>query len=183
MILARLQTLVRSIRYLFYGKGISIHRSSKVHPSAQLKIVYAGRIQIGKGCQIHEGVLIKSYGGSIEIGDNVSLNAYCIAYGHGGLKIGDNCRIAAQTVFIPSNHKFDRTDIPINDQGLSLEGIVVEEDVWIGTGVKVLDGVTIRKGCVIAAGSVVNKSTEAYGVYAGIPARLVKSRLTDKATE
>lgn len=180
MILNRLQTLFRSLRYLLYGQRVSIHRSSKIHPTARLKIVYAGIIRIGKGCQIHEGVLIKTYGGLIEIGDNVSLNAYCIAYGHGGLKIGNNVRIAAQTVFIPSNHKFERTDIPITEQSLSLEGIVVEDDVWIGAGVKVLDGVIIRQGCVIAAGSVVNKSTEAFGVYAGVPARLVKSRLKDK---
>ena len=47
------------------------------------------------------------------------------------------------------------------------KGIVIEDDVWIGAGVKILDGVIIRKGCVIGANTVVNKSTEQYGIYVG----------------
>ena len=54
--------------------------------------------------------------------------------------------------------------------------IVIEDDVWIGAGVKILDGVIIRKGCVIGANTVVNKSTEQYGIYVGAPARLIRKR-------
>lgn len=59
---------------------------------------------------------------------------------------------------------------------MSCKGIIIEDDVWIGAGVKVLDGVTIAQGCVIGANSVVTKSTEPYGIYVGVPARKIKSR-------
>ncbi|MCK7515996.1 MAG: acyltransferase [Desulfobacterales bacterium] len=72
--------------------------------------------------------------------------------GDGGLTIGNNVRIAAHTVIIPANHVFDDVNIPIRKQGLSKKGIVIEDDVWIGSGVKILDGVVIGKGCVIGAG-------------------------------
>ncbi|NMC13019.1 MAG: acyltransferase, partial [Chloroflexi bacterium] len=49
-------------------------------------------------------------------------------------------------------------------------------DVWIGAGVKILDGVVVSKGCVLAAGAVITHSTEPYGVYAGVPARRIKDR-------
>ena len=157
---------------------IRIHHSSFVASSAVLEIVHAGHIQIGQSCKVHEGVIIKTYGGRIEIGNQVSLNPYCVVYGHGGLTIGNGVQVAAHTIFIPSNHNFDRTDVPIHHQGETMKGIVVEDDVWIGSGVKVLDGVTIGKGCVIGAGSVVNRSTEPYGIYVGVPARFVRSRLS-----
>lgn len=59
---------------------------------------------------------------------------------------------------------------------MSCKGIVIEDDVWIGAGVKILDGVTIAKGCVIGANAVVTRSTEAYGIYVGVPAQKIKSR-------
>lgn len=59
---------------------------------------------------------------------------------------------------------------------MSCKSIIIEDDVWIGAVVKVLDGVTIAQGCVIGANSVVTKSTEPYGIYVGIPARKIKSR-------
>jgi acetyltransferase-like isoleucine patch superfamily enzyme len=110
------------------------------------------------------------------IGADCSINAFCILYGQGGLSIGDNVRIAAHTVIVPGNHDFDRTDIPIAKQGYTMQGITIEDDVWIGAGTRILDGVTITTGCVIGAGAVVTKSTEPFGVYVGMPARRLKDR-------
>ena len=55
---------------------------------------------------------------------------------------------------------------------------MIEDDVWIGANCTILDGVRIAKGCIIGAGSVVSKSTEPFGIYAGVPARLIKKRVT-----
>ena len=85
-------------------------------------------------------------------------------------------RIAASSTIVPSNHIFVDKDTFIYKQGLSKKGIVLEDDVWIGSGVRVLDGTTIKKGCVIGANSVVTKSTNTYGVYVGVPAKLIKYR-------
>ena len=69
---------------------------------------------------------------------------------------------------------FSDRNVPITYQDLENKGIIIEDDVWIGAGVRILDGVTIARGCVIGAGSVVTKSTEEFGVYVGVPARLIK---------
>jgi acetyltransferase-like isoleucine patch superfamily enzyme len=62
------------------------------------------------------------------------------------------------------------------DQGLTNKGIEVGDDVWFGTGVRVLDGVKIVSGCVVGAGCVVSRSLEVPGVYVGVPARLIRRR-------
>jgi acetyltransferase-like isoleucine patch superfamily enzyme len=137
-----------------------------------------GKITIGSGNQILRGCLFMTYGGSIEIGNNCSINPYSIIYGHGkGVKIGDNVLIAGHCMIIPANHIFENTSIPIKNQGLTSKGIIIEDDVWLGGGCKILDGVVIGKGAVIAAGSVVTKSVKENTIVAGVPARVIKTRM------
>ncbi|GGG07680.1 hypothetical protein GCM10010913_31840 [Paenibacillus aceti] len=116
------------------------------------------------------------YGGSIEIGENCSINSFCHINGNGGLKIGNNVRIATNCTLIPANHIFSDPNIPITFQGETREGITIEDDVWLGAGVKVLDGVVIGRGSVIGAGSVVNKSIPPFSIAVGIPAKVIKKR-------
>ena len=134
------------------------------------------RIEIGDGCEIHAGAILATYRGWIEIGDRCSVNPYSILYGHGGLRIGNDVRIAAHCVIIPANHRFDDPGRPIADQGEERRGIVIEDDVWIGAHVIVLDGCTIGRGSVVAAGSVVTRDVPPESIVAGSPARVVRSR-------
>ena len=136
-----------------------------------------GVIKVGENTVLHEGVILESHGGFIEIGNNCSVNPYCVLYGHGGLKIGNYVRIATHSVFIPSNHNYIDKNVFIHFQGSTNLGIVIEDDVWIGCGSRILDGVSIGRGVVIGAGSVVSKSLESYGVYVGVPAKKINSRV------
>ena len=163
--------------------NISIGAYTRIHDHAIIQCsgwgkpeVLQGEIVIGDHCSIQPYAYLHSVGGRIEIGDYCSINPYSVLYGGGGLTIGNHVRIAAHAVIVPSNHKFDNVDVPIHLQGNSKLGILIEDDVWIGARVCILDGVKIAKGCVIGAGSIVTKSTEAYGVYVGIPARRIKDR-------
>ena len=134
-------------------------------------------VEIGDGCNILQNVKLLSYGGNIKLGVNVSVNPFCILYGHGGLTIGNNVRIANSSIFIPSNHNFSNIDIPIWQQGETSKGIVLEDDIWIGSNVTVLDGVHIAKGVIVGAGSVVTKNLDReYAIYAGVPAKFIKFR-------
>lgn len=135
-----------------------------------------GTIEIGENTTIDRGAILRTYGGSIRIGANCSVNPYCVLYGHGGLSIGEGVRIATHSVFIPSNHNFQDTTKYIYTQGETMLGIDIGDDVWIGSGVRILDGVSVGKGVVIAAGSVVNKNLDPLSVYAGVPAKKVKTR-------
>ena len=135
-----------------------------------------GNIIIGDNTKILKFSQILCYGGSIKIGNNCSINQFCVVYGHGGLIIGNNVRIATHVIIIPANHKFDRIDIPIMDQGETRKGIIVEDDVWIGAGAIILDGVRISKGSIIAAGAVVTHNVPKYHIVAGVPAKVLKKR-------
>jgi len=134
------------------------------------------RIFLGRECLIHPYAMLLAFGGGIELGDYCSVNPFCVLYGHGGLRIGNRVRIAAQTVIVPANHTFARLDVPIMLQPVAARGIVISDDVWIGAGARILDGVTIGAGAVVAAGAVVTTDIPALAVVAGVPARVVKWR-------
>ena len=137
----------------------------------------SAKIIIGDGTIIQPRAYLETGpGGQIELGQRNSVNPYCVIYGHGGLVTGNFVRIAAQTVIIPANHIFDDTEQPIARQGLRKLGIVIGDDVWIGSGCHILDGVNIGKGSVIAAGAVVNRDVASFSVMGGVPAKLIKMR-------
>jgi acetyltransferase-like isoleucine patch superfamily enzyme len=75
------------------------------------------------------------------------------------------------------NHGHERTDIPMIEQPTARKGVKIEDDVWIGTRATILDGITIGKGSIIAAGSIVNKDVPPYSIVAGVPAKVIKSRI------
>ena len=178
-----MNNIIRKIKSLFSSgqqsitKNVSIGPGNKLHSTASLDTSMGGKIVIGSNNEILNGCLLMTYGGSISIGDNCSINPYTVLYGHGeGLVIGNHVLIAGHCLIIPANHVFVRTDITINKQGTFSKGIIIEDDVWIAAGCQILDGVTIGKGAIIAAGSVVNKSVEPYTIVGGVPAKLIKKR-------
>jgi acetyltransferase-like isoleucine patch superfamily enzyme len=155
---------------------ISIGRGTIIEKGVTLSTQYGGRIIIGRNCILYRNSSLITHGNDIIMGDYSTVNPYTVIYGQGGCHIGNGVRIAALSTIVPSNHIFSDIETPIFKQGLSCKGITIEDDVWIGSGVRILDGITISKGCVIGAGSVVTKSTEPFGVYIGIPAKLLKKR-------
>jgi len=131
--------------------------------------------RLGKNVVICEGVVFK-HPENIEIGDNVSLNEFCYLHGIGGLKIGNNVRIAPYVCIYTHNHKFDDRSKLIVEQGLEKKPVVIEDDCWIGSNVIILAGVKIGKGSVIGAGSVVTKDIPPYSVAVGVPAKVIRKR-------
>lgn len=156
--------------------GVSIGPGTIIHPGAKIRTGAYGKVRLGARCRIHSGAQILAYGGSITLGDRCTLNPYSILYGHGGLIIGDRVLIAAGTIVIPANHNIAAGQ-PIAGQGLSMEGISIGSDVWLGSGARILDGSTIGDGVVVAAGAVVTgKNLDAGKIYGGIPAKLIAER-------
>jgi acetyltransferase-like isoleucine patch superfamily enzyme len=178
--LARIQQRIR-VNRLNRTAGIRIAPSIYIAKSAMIQTdsdgcSFGGRILVSEGVTISDGVIIAAYGGTIEIAANAYIGPYCVLYGHGGLSIGQNTMIGAHTVVVPANHGFGPVDAPMNVQPLTREGISIGEDVWIGSGCTVLDGVRIGNGAVIGAGSVVTKDIDAYCVAFGVPAVVARSR-------
>jgi acetyltransferase-like isoleucine patch superfamily enzyme len=160
----------------FFGKPINIHPSSRVSSRSDIRNFLGGRIEIGKNCEIHPYSMILTYGGDIHVGDNCSLNPFAIVYGHGGVRLGNGVRIAAHTVIIPSSHVVSKEGAPFYESGVTGRGIDIADNVWLGAGVVVLDGVRIGRNCIIGAGSVVTRSVPDNTTVAGVPARTIAQR-------
>lgn len=129
----------------------------------------------GKGLLIRQYVTIK-FPERIVIGDHVGISEYTLLDGDGGMRIGNYVRVASHVSVIAFEHNYKDPNTPIKLQGKVSRGIVIEDDCWIGTGARILDGVTIGKGSVIGAGSVVTESIPPYSIAVGVPAKVIKKR-------
>lgn len=139
------------------------------------------KVTFGNRCRVSPLVIFETQNGNIRLGNNVSVNSHTIMYGHGGISIGNDVRIACHVAIFSADHIFDDPNATTYSQGLRAKETSIGNDVWIGSGAKILYGTVIPDGCVIGANSVVKGTLEPYGVYVGAPARKVKSRLPDGA--
>jgi acetyltransferase-like isoleucine patch superfamily enzyme len=164
-------------RARFVGRDVKIDPSSRVSWRSVIRTCGGGSISIGGNCEIHSFAMILTYGGDIAIGHNCSANPFVIIYGHGGVMIGNGVRIASHSVIIPANHCVSNAGTPLYQAGVSAKGISIGNDVWIGSGARILDGVRIGDNAVVGAGSVVTKPVPSHATVAGVPARVISKPL------
>lgn len=165
------------VRVLGSAVRIKVGRGTCIDDGVVLDFRAAGELILGEHCSVRAGAILSPQGGVIKLGDGSGVNHYTILYGHGGLEVGSDVRFAAHGVVIPANHGISRCDLPITKQSLVKKGIKIGNDVWVGAGCTILDGVDISDGVVVGAGSVVTSDVESYVVVAGVPARVLRKRL------
>lgn len=119
----------------------------------------------------------------VSVGSGSMVGENCFLDGFGGLRIGRNVLIAHNSSLIAEDHGYATRRIPIRRQPKTPGPIVVEDDVWIGCGVRVLKGVTIGQGAIIAAGAVVTKDVPPFAIVGGIPGRVLAMRPDDSEAE
>ncbi len=135
------------------------------------------RIHLSKEVILDCGVDLRSLEqGYILIDESTYIGPYTCLAGPGHIKIGKNCLISSHSGIYANNHNFANPNLKIADQGITSDGITIEDDCWLGTGVKVLDGVAIGQGSVIGAGAVVTKDIPPYSVAVGVPAKVISRR-------
>ena len=110
----------------------------------------------------------------IWIGCDSLIGEYNVLRGQGGIKIGNRVYTSPMVQILAVNHRFDELTRPFVDQGITAQGILIEDDVWIGAGAIITDGVRVGCGSVVAAGAVVTKDVTPHVVVAGTPARVVR---------
>ncbi len=135
-----------------------------------------GRIDVGDRCEIGCFARLEADTGHIAIGDDSSVNAFCLLNGFGGLDIGRQVRIASHTVILSSSHVHDDPTRAIHEQGIRATRTVIGDDVWIGAHVVIRGGVTVGSHSVVAAGAVVLEDVPEYAVVGGVPARTIRMR-------
>ncbi len=133
-------------------------------------------IRLGDKVSIQENTLISANRGHVAIGDNSWLGPNSVIYGNGGVDIGEHVMIASHCVINTVSHNFASIEVPMNCQGINCDPVMIEDDVWIGTGAVILQGVRVGRGSIIGAGAVVTKSIPPFSIALGVPARVTGSR-------
>jgi acetyltransferase-like isoleucine patch superfamily enzyme len=137
-------------------------------------------IEIGAGSIVMHGAILHVYNfrdmkqSGIKIGRDSLIGEYSVIRGQGGVSIGDRVYTSPFTQIIAVNHVFDDPNRPFVEQGITAEGIVIEDDVWLGAGAIITDGVRVGQGAVVAAGAVVTKDVPPHTVVGGVPAKPIK---------
>ena len=158
-----------------------VNESAKISKFSDIEDSTRGSlITISANCMIDSFVKIKPVGGKGDfyLGENSHINSGCVLYTGNGILIGKNVLIAANCTFAPVNHAYKNREKLIREQGFmkSKGGIVIKDDVWIGSNSVLLDGTVIERGCVVAAGSIVRGHLEEFGIYSGHLATLIGFR-------
>ena len=188
------------LRGLFYRLILHMQGTAAIESGVRLR--FANHIRLGHGSYLDQGVYLHACPGGIEIGPGTIvmhgavlhvynfrdlphagikigrdslIGEYCVIRGQGGVQIGDRVYTSPFTQIIAVNHVFDDPGRSFVDQGITAEGIVIEDDVWLGSGAIITDGVRIGKGAVVAAGAVVTADVAPHTVVGGVPAKLIKS--------
>jgi galactoside O-acetyltransferase len=166
---------------VFLGDRVFIGEYSYIDPKTiSTKIVLGNDVYISRLCRLSSGSS-EDYIGELIIEDSVHVGQNCFVDGTGKLRIGKDSVLGPNVVFLTGNHEFKDPAVPIRLQGGIPQPIVIEEDVWLGANVIVLGDVTIGKGSVIGAGSVVTKDIAPYSIAVGTPAKVIGQR--DKTDE
>ncbi len=191
------------LRSLFYpgiigkiGRGVAFGANIAIRHPHKIKIgnnvvmddncVLDAKGETNHGIEIHNGVFIgrgtilTCHNGDIILEDNVNIGFNCVISSLSRIVIKKNHLMAAFCYLVGGDHESDRTDIPVLFQGRSSKGIQIDENVWLGAGVAVLDGVTIGRDSIIGAGAVVNKNIPDYAIAAGLPAKFMWDRRKGK---
>lgn len=159
--------------YLQQMETVDVRGRCFISPQAKLFAERGRPITIEEGSFIGADAVLH---GPITIGKNVGINHHVtMDGGRRGIRIGDNCRIAAYCHLYAFNHSFE-AERDIFEQPVSSKGIILEQDVWLGAHTGIVDGVTIGSGAVVGMQSVVTKSIARHQVVAGNPATLIKMR-------
>ncbi len=171
-----------------------------------VRLRFASHIRLGRGSYIDQGVYIHACPGGVSVGPNTYVMHGSILHvynfrdlphagiaigadgligemnvirGQGGVYIGDRVYTSPLVQIVAVNHVYNDLDRPFIEQGITAEGIVIEDDVWIGSGAVITDGTRIGKGAVVAAGAVVTKDVPPHTVVGGVPARVIKEISSD----
>lgn len=164
---------LRFTDHIKLGNGVYLDQGTYLHACPQ-------GIEIGAGTIVMHGAILHVYNfrgmpqSGIKIGSNSLVGEYSVIRGQGGVQIGDRVYTSPFTQIIAVNHIFDDPTRPFVEQGITAQGIVIEDDVWLGAGAIITDGVRVGKGAVVAAGAVVTKDVPPHTVVGGVPAKIIK---------
>jgi acetyltransferase-like isoleucine patch superfamily enzyme len=159
------------------GSDLYLDEACEIVGLSRRGIVFGDRCTVGRFATIQPtNKLMGEIGEGMRVGDRSNIGPFSYIGCSGYVDIGSDVLMGPRVTLIAENHVFDDAGMAIKTQGVRREEIRVENDCWLGTGTIVLAGVTIGRGSVIAAGSVVNSDIPPFSVAGGVPARVLRRR-------
>ncbi len=189
-----------ALRGLLYRLILKMDGLAAIESNVRLR--YANHVRLGHGAYLDQGVYLHACPNGIEIGARTIvmhgavlhvynfrdlphagikigtdslIGEYSVIRGQGGIEIGNRVYTSPFTQIIAVNHVFDDPTRPFVEQGITAQGIVIEDDVWLGAGAIITDNVRVGKGAVVAAGAVVTKDVAPHTLVGGVPAKMIKA--------
>jgi acetyltransferase-like isoleucine patch superfamily enzyme len=133
-------------------------------------------IEIGDGVFLGRGTILSCKDGDITLGEQTNLGFHCEIFSGSSVTVGRHGLFAAQAYLVGGGHQFEDSEKAVIDQPRTSKGISLGDNVWLGTGAKVLDGVRIGKDAVVGANGVVAGDLPDGAIAAGVPARVLRLR-------
>jgi acetyltransferase-like isoleucine patch superfamily enzyme len=171
------RVIFRHRRGIRVGRSVTFKDGAHVDALAREGIRLGNNVAIGKNAIIECTGVLRELGEGLVIGSNSNIGDFNFIQVRGKVTIGDNVLFGPHVVLVSENHVSADSSRPIKEQGSHRIGVTIENDCWIGAHVTILDGVRICHGSIIAAGAVVTKDVSAHSIMAGVPAKLIRSRL------
>jgi acetyltransferase-like isoleucine patch superfamily enzyme len=169
---------LRNKRYISVGRNFIAEDYAEIQGLSRHGVVFGDKVTVGRFAMVRPS---SYYGGAagegLTVGNDSNIGAYCYIGCSGHITIGSNVMMSPRVSLYAENHNFADVTATMKSQGVTREPIVIEDDCWIASHSIVLAGVTIGRGSIVAAGSVVTKSVPPYSIVAGSPARVIRSRL------
>jgi acetyltransferase-like isoleucine patch superfamily enzyme len=163
------------IAHLQHNAGAEVDPTAYIADTAA---IFTTSLVLGAHSWIAGNALVR---GDVHFGAHCTINSFATISGK--VHCGNAVRIASHATLVGFNHGYDDPQVPIYLQKHETLGITVEDDVWIGANCVIVDGVTIGRGAVIAAGAVVNKDVPPNAIVGGVPAKVLRFRGQGKRHE
>ena len=156
--------------------NIKIGSDINIGRDIDFRIRENGKIFIKDYCVFEDSVrIVSSQQGKIKICEGVSIGKNTIINGGADLTINALSMVGSNVSIGSSEHKYSR-DRYIKSQGFYYQTVEIGEDVMIGAGATILRGTKIANGCVISSNSLISGKTKGFGIYAGVPAKIIRMR-------
>jgi len=159
-----------------FGKSIQIGDNVEINALSKNGVTIGNNVSILRNSIIECTGVIRDLGEGLTIGNNVGIAQNCFIQVRGQVVIGNNVIFGPGVSVFSETHNFSDSNRFINEQGETRKGVIIEDGVWIASNATILDGVTIGRNSIVAAGSVVNTSVPENTIFGGVPAKIIKHR-------
>lgn len=164
-------------KHIRCGKNVKFEDYSEIHGLCSEGLNFGDYVTIGRGVMIRPSSYYGGdYGIGLTMGEHSSIGPYGYVGCSGRITIGKNVMLGPKCSLFAENHVFSDTESTIKSQGVQQKGIIIEDDCWIGSNVTILDGVTIGRGSVIGAETLVTKDIPVGSIIVDKRNKCIKER-------